>query len=63
MSTETYEQAVARTGRKWPYRTTDWPCPACGSAECDQDIEMTWKGHVRGVMKFVYAHKPEVAQL
>lgn len=53
---ETYEQAVARTGRKWPFRTADWPCPACGEAACDLDIELTWKSCVRGVWTFVYKH-------
>jgi hypothetical protein len=50
--TETYEQAVARTGRKWPYRTADWPCPACGEASCDLDIDLVWNGRARGVWTF-----------
>jgi hypothetical protein len=53
---ETYEQACIRTGRKWPYRNSDWPCPACGKEECDLDIEMTWKGWQRGVLTYVYQH-------
>ncbi len=39
MSETSYERAVARTGRKWPYRTEDWPCPACRKAECDLDVD------------------------
>ena len=54
---ETFEQAQKRTGRKWPYRTPEWPCPACGKAECDEDIDMTWKGKSKGVWTFVYAHR------
>jgi len=57
MSYETYEQAVERTGRKWPFRTEDWPCPVCWKAECDLDIDLVWKGRVRGVWTFVYQHR------
>ncbi len=53
---ETYEEASARTGRKWPYRTTDWPCPACGEADCDRDIELPWQGWSFGVRTLVYRH-------
>jgi hypothetical protein len=55
---ETYEEAVARTGRKWPYRTQDWPCPACGEASCDLDIAIAWQGWSRGIRTFVYRHLP-----
>jgi hypothetical protein len=54
--TETYKEAVARTGRRMPYRTADWPCPACGEASCDLDIDLVWKGRVLGVWTFVYRH-------
>jgi hypothetical protein len=53
---ESYEQAALRTGRKWPFRTEAWPCPACHEAKCDRDIELVWKGRVRGVWTFVYKH-------
>lgn len=56
LPTESYEQAVARTGRKWPYRSKDWPCPACGNPECDLDIDLVWEGKVRGGWKFVCNH-------
>ena len=39
MDTETYEEAVRRTGRRWPYRTPAWLCPACRKAEFDLDVE------------------------
>lgn len=35
----TLEEARARSGRRHPYRTEEWPCPACGKAECDADVE------------------------
>lgn len=53
---ETYEEACARTGRRWPYRTADWPCPACGAAECDLDIYLVWHGRRHGILTFVYQH-------
>lgn len=56
MIQETYEQAAERTGRKWPFRTADWPCPACHDGACDRDIELAWKGRFSGVMTFVYRH-------
>jgi hypothetical protein len=55
MNIETYEQAVERTGRRWPYRTVEWPCPACGKAECDLDVE----GERFGYMRWVYTHIPQ----
>jgi hypothetical protein len=58
---ESYEEACARTGRKWPYRTEDWPCPACGKAECDLDIDLVWKGRRQGVLTYCYSHKKEGA--
>lgn len=52
---ETYEEASKRTGRKWPYRTEAWPCPACGKAECDLDV--TGDGRYRhGGWVFFYQH-------
>lgn len=59
---ESYEQAVARTGRKWPFRSESWPCPACGKAECDLNIDLTWKGRVRGIWTFVYQHVEQLDQ-
>jgi hypothetical protein len=56
MQIETYEEAVKRTGRKWPYRTEAWPCPACGKAECDLDVDLAWSGWQRGIRTFVYRH-------
>lgn len=54
---ETYEQAVARTGRRWPYRTEDWPCPACGMAECDLDVEMIDSRRIScGNWRFIFTH-------
>lgn len=58
---ETYEQAVERTGRKWPYRREDWPCPACWKADCDLDIEIAWQGRRYGVLTFVYRHVTQAA--
>lgn len=57
MTIETYEQAVERTGRKWPYRTEDWPCPACGNAGCDLDIDLIWSIFRHGGWTFIYQHK------
>lgn len=55
--TESYEEACTRTGRKWPYRTEDWPCPACGKAECDLNIEFTEKPRIiNGSWTFRYRH-------
>lgn len=51
---ETYEQAVERTGRRWPYRSKDWPCPACGNAECDLDVDLVYRNFHRSVC--VYSH-------
>ena len=54
MDTETYEVAVRRAVRRWPYRTPAWPCPACGKAERDLDVF----GEKVGSMTWVYRHVP-----
>jgi hypothetical protein len=60
---ETYEQACARTGRKWPYRTQDWPCPACGKSECDLDVEFSHPPiGPPGARQFFYQHKRPAAE-
>lgn len=51
-SSETYEQAVERTGRKYPWRTNEWPCPACGKPDCDLDAEV----ERRSYMYWIYRH-------
>ncbi len=60
---ESYEDAVKRTGRRWPYRTEEWPCPACGKAECDEDIEITWQGRRNGILTFCYGHLPDARRV
>lgn len=60
MKHETYEEAVIRTGRKWPYRSEDYPCPACGKAECDLDIEFTpGTEFLHRKLRFIYQHVRE----
>jgi hypothetical protein len=61
---ETYEEAVARTGRKWPFRNEHWPCPVCWSADCDLDIGgEVYKDRRRGLTVCQYRHlSPEESE-
>ena len=56
---ETYEEAVARTGRKWPYRSKEYPCPACGNADCDLDVDGEKIGYMRWIYWHIYATEPK----